>query len=296
MTLSTLLMLGSILAAVGLVFFAMRTSIDRFAPRIQAEMAKHDGSNRIDAARSAAVRMTAHAISGRLRPKLTQGLQRTILQLGSPPGMTPEVIIAGRITNAAVFGFCLGLLALLAGRFLLVPVFVAAGALVGWLTAVLWLRSQLNKRQKAILRSLPYELDLLTLAVEAGLDFIGGLQKVVERGQPGPLRDELNLVLRSIRLGRSRSEALQQMAQRVDLPPVRAWVRALVQADRMGTPLGGILRMQAERLRERRAQAAEKAANEAPVKLLFPLIFFIFPTVFLVLFGPIVFRIFFVGL
>ena len=142
---------------------------------------------------------------------------------------------------------------------------------------------------------LPYETDLLTLAVEAGLDFVGGLHKVVEKGREGPLVNRLHMVLRSIRLGRSRSEALTQMAERVDLPPVRAWVE-LVKADRMGTPLGRILRMQADRLRERRAQAAEKAANEAPVKLLFPLIFFIFPTVFLVLFGPIVFRIFFVGL
>jgi tight adherence protein C len=296
MTLSTLMMIGSIGAAIALAYLVLRGSIQRFAPRIQDEMAKHGGANRVDAARSAAVRVTAHAISGRLNDKMSSGLKQQIAQLGSPKGMTPEVIIAGRITTGAVFGLGFVLLAVIAGRFTLLPFFLLAGAGLGWLVAVLWFRRMLVGRQKQILRSLPYELDLLTLAVEAGLDFVGGLHKVVEKGRPGPLRDELNLVLRAIRLGRSRSEALSQMAERVDLPPVRAWVRALVQADRMGTPLGRILRMQADRLRERRAQAAEKAANEAPVKLLFPLIFFIFPTVFLVLFGPIVFRIFFVGL
>ena len=296
MTLSALLMAGSILAAMGLVFMILRSTIERYGPRIQDEMAKQGDSNRVAAARSAAVRVTANAISGRLGDKQNEKLRDQIIQLGSPAGMTPEVIIAGRITSAAAFGFCFGLLAIIAGRFTIVPFLAFIGAAMGWLVAMSWFRRQLTDRRQSILRSLPYELDLLTLAVEAGLDFVGGLHKVVEKGRPGPLRDELNLVLRAIRLGRSRSEALQQMAERVDLPPVRAWVRALVQADRMGTPLGGILRMQADRLRERRAQAAEKAANEAPVKLLFPLIFFIFPTVFMVLFGPIVFRIFFVGL
>jgi tight adherence protein C len=87
-----------------------------------------------------------------------------------------------------------------------------------------------------------------------------------------------------------------EMAERVQVPAVRSWVRTLVQADRMGTPLGRVLRLQSERLRQRRSQDAERRANEAPVKMLFPLLFFIFPTVFLILFGPIVFRLFFVGL
>jgi tight adherence protein C len=296
MTISNLLMLGSILAAMAVAFLVLRGFIERFAPRIQDEMAKHGERNKIQAARSAAVRLTAHALSGRINDKHSDRLRGQIVQLGSPQGMTPEVLIAGRMTSAAAFGVSFLLLALLAGQLGLAPVFLILGMALGWLIALFWFRQQLTDRRRAILRALPYELDLLTLAVEAGLDFVGGLHKVVEKGRDGPLKDELNLVLRAIRLGRSRSEALSQMADRVDLPPVRAWVRALVQADRMGTPLGRILRMQADRLRERRAQAAEKAANEAPVKLLFPLIFFIFPTVFLVLFGPIVFRIFFVGL
>ena len=296
MTLSTLLMFGSIAAAMVVVFLLLRGLIEQYAPRIRDEMAKHSDSSRVHAARSAAVRLTAYALAGRLRPQTDERLRQQIVQLGSPMGMTPEVIMAGRVTTAAAFGVALLLLALVAGNLALAPLFFAFGAMIGWLIALYWFRQQLSVRRRAILRALPYELDLLTLAVEAGLDFVGGLHKVVEKGREGPLRDELHMVLRSIRLGRSRSEALTQMAERVDLPPVRAWVRALVQADRMGTPLGRILRMQADRLRERRAQAAEKAANEAPVRLLFPLIFFIFPTVFLVLFGPIVFRIFFVGL
>ena len=296
MNVSTLLMLGSIAAAFAVAFIVLRGVIEQFAPRIKDEMAKQGHDNRIDAARSALIRLTAFAISGRLNSQTDENIRKQIVQLGSPQGMTPEIIIAGRITTAVGFGLAFLILALVSGNLILTPVLFVVGSLIGWLVALYWFRQQLNIRRRAILRALPYELDLLTLAVEAGLDFVGGLHKVVEKGREGPLRDELNLVLRSIRLGRSRSEALSQMAERVNLAPVRAWVRALVQADRMGTPLGRILRMQADRLRERRAQAAEKAANEAPVKLLFPLIFFIFPTVFLVLFGPIVFRIFFVGL
>jgi tight adherence protein C len=291
-----LLLIAAVLAAVGTVFLLTREWANRLLPRFEEELAKETERSKLKAAQSAAVRLTARRLVGRLKPGTTSNLAQQIVQLGSPAGMTPEVIVAGRLTSAAAFAIALAAIPLLRGAFLQLPLALAAGGAVGWLVATLWFRNQVKGRANTIMRTLPYELDLLTLAVEAGLDFVGGLQKVVERGRDGPLKDELVMVLRSIRLGRTRAEALQEMSDRLDLAPVRSWVRALVQADRMGTPLGKILRMQSERLRERRGQMAEQRAQEAPVKMLFPLIFFIFPTVFLVLFGPIVFRILFVGL
>ena len=139
---------------------------------------------------------------------------------------------------------------------------------------------------------MPYGIDLLTLAVEAGLDFTAALAKVVEKGPKGPLAEELSLAIRELRMGKTREDALRQLARRVDLPPLTSFVQALVQADRMGTPLGRVLRVLSTQMRVERTQRAEKLAHEAPVKLVLPLVFFIFPTLFLVLFGPIGYQFF----
>jgi tight adherence protein C len=153
-----------------------------------------------------------------------------------------------------------------------------------------WLRDQVIKRHLLITRALPYNLDLLTLSVEAGLDFTAALAKVVERGRKGPLLDELALVLRQLKMGKTRAESLKMMVERVNLSALTTFVGALIQADKMGTPLGKVLRIQSAQLRVERSQRAEKLAGEAPVKMLGPLIFCIMPTVFLVLFGPVIFQ------
>ena len=144
----------------------------------------------------------------------------------------------------------------------------------------------MRARHRAIARALPYGLDLLTLSVEAGLDFPAALAKVVDKGHSGPLAEELFVVLKELKLGKTREEALRNLARRVDLPALTSFVQALVHADRMGTPLGKVLRILSTQLRIERSQRAEKLANEAPVKLLLPLVLFIFPTLFLMLFGP----------
>jgi tight adherence protein C len=159
-------------------------------------------------------------------------------------------------------------------------------ALAGAGYPLLWLRDRVRARHRAIARALPYGLDLLTLSVEAGLDFPAALAKVVDKGRSGPLADELSVVLKELRLGKTREEALRNLARRVDLPALTSFVQALVHADRMGTPLGKVLRILSTQLRIERSQRAEKLANEAPVKLLLPLVLFIFPTLFLMLFGP----------
>jgi tight adherence protein C len=117
----------------------------------------------------------------------------------------------------------------------------------------------------------------------------------VEKGRKGPLADELSITIRELKLGRTREEALQGLALRTGLPMLTSFVHALIQADRMGTPLGKVLRVLATQMRIDRTQRAERLANEAPVKLLLPLIGFIFPTIFLMLFGPIAYQIYFGG-
>jgi len=213
-------------------------------------------------------------------------LRLRIVRAGDPADLLPEELLwlscLGGIVGGA-FGILLA--AALGTAVALLPCAITGAALPH-----LRLREAIKGRQLRIVRELPFALDLLTLSVEAGLDFAGALGKVVEKGRPGPLRDELGLVLRCLRMGRTREEALLEVIPRVDLPVMTSVVTSLVQADRMGTSLGKTLRILSGQLRADRTQRAEKLAGEAPVKMLFPLIAFIFPTVFLVLFGPIVFA------
>jgi tight adherence protein C len=168
--------------------------------------------------------------------------------------------------------------------------FCAAGLL--WLFAYpgFWLHKALATRHRSIQKSLPFLLDLLTLSVEAGMDFMTALQRCVERRRVDALSEELIRVIRGIRLGKTRREALKEMSARVDLASLRSVVHSLVQADELGVSIGYILRIQSDQIRQRRFERAEKLANEAPVKMLFPLMFFIFPAVFLILLGPVIFR------
>jgi tight adherence protein C len=154
----------------------------------------------------------------------------------------------------------------------------------------MWLRSALEIRHRSMRKALPFVLDLLTLSVEAGMDFMTSLQRNVERRVMDPLGEELLRVIREIQIGKTRREALRDMGRRVDLLDVRTVINALVQADELGVSIGSVLRIQADQSRQRRFERAEKLANEAPVKMLFPLLFFIFPSVFIILLGPIVAR------
>lgn len=158
-----------------------------------------------------------------------------------------------------------------------------------------WLRYSVKVRHKKIERALPFVLDLLTLAVESGLDFMSGLSRIIEHREVDPLGEELIRVFREIQVGRSRKEALRNMSDRVDHTDIRSLTSALIQADELGTGIGHALRIQAEQVRNKRFQRAEKMGNEAPVKLLFPLVAFIFPSVLLVLLGPLLLQIFSMG-
>ncbi len=220
-------------------------------------------------------------------PSCETKTRRKLITAGEPSQLKPEEVMAMQELGFAL-GLIFGIIILdFAGSSLLyAPIF----GLIGLWYPQQWLNDLIGKRHFAITRALPYNLDLLTLSVEAGLDFTGALNKVVEKGKGGPLRDEFLLVIKQLKMGKTREEALKSLIARVDLPALTSFVSALIQADRMGTSLGKVLRIQSTQLRIERTQRAEKLANEAPVKMLFPLIACIFPTVFLVLFGPIIFA------
>ena len=145
--------------------------------------------------------------------------------------------------------------------------------------------SRARSRRERVRSELPDALDLLAVSVEAGLGFDGAIAKLTEH-LPGALTEEFGLALGEMRIGASRAEALKKMSQRVDAPELAAFVRAIIQADQLGISLGRILRVQAADTRLRRQAAAEERAMKAPVKMLFPTVIFIFPSMFLVILGP----------
>ena len=165
--------------------------------------------------------------------------------------------------------------------------FVGVVAALGYVYPRIWLKDSLKKRQKLIVRALPTYLDFLTMGVEAGLNMAGAIGQAVAKGPAGPLKNEFALVLRDLRSGLTRSDALRRMDERVRVPQVSSFVSAVVQAERLGASLGSTFRFQAEQRRVERFQIAEKLAMEAPVKLIFPLVVFIFPVTFVVLMFPI---------
>jgi tight adherence protein C len=166
----------------------------------------------------------------------------------------------------------------------------AFGVLLAYSYPLMWLRGTLKRRHLAILRALPFVLDLLTLSVEAGMDFMSALQRNCERRKLDPLNEELIRMTREIQVGLPRRVALRNMAERVRQPDLKGVAHALIQADELGVSIGSILRIQSDQLRGRRFDRAEKMANEAPVKMLGPLMLCIFPAVFVVLLGPIVMQ------
>lgn len=189
------------------------------------------------------------------------------------------------------FGFAFSLLNLHnINPTMILATILGVGALV--LYPDIWLRGAVQRRHKIIQRGLPFTLDLLTLCVEAGLDFMSALSRIIERRQLDALSEEMLQVFHAIKLGRTRRQALREMSSRVNLPDLTTVVNALVQADELGVSLGSILRIQSDQLRTKRFQRAETLANQAPTKLLFPLIFFIFPAVFIILLGPIIVQMF----
>lgn len=162
--------------------------------------------------------------------------------------------------------------------------------MVGFFLPELWLKDVRKRRTREIISALPIYLDFITMAVEAGLNLSGALAQGIEKGPKGALQTEFNVVLRDVRSGLTRAEALRRMSDRVDVTEITGFVSSIIQAEKLGSSMAAVLRAQSEQRRNERFQRAEKAAMEAPVKLVFPLVVFIFPVTFVVLMFPIVVK------
>jgi tight adherence protein C len=160
----------------------------------------------------------------------------------------------------------------------------------GYFAPDLLLRSNAQKRRDAVQQELPNALDQMLISVQAGLGFEAAMARAAQNGT-GPLADEFIRTLQDIQVGRSRKEAYLSMSDRVDVPDLRSFIRSIVQADAYGIAIAKVLKSQAQEMRLKRRQRAEEHAMKIPVKILFPLIFFIFPTLFIILLGPAVMNI-----
>jgi tight adherence protein C len=212
-------------------------------------------------------------------------LQRQLDYAGNPPGWPVERVVPVKgLTLAAgvVFGAALGsVFAGMAGAVVGVP----AGAVLGLLTPDLLVYNAGLKRQQEVLLSLPDVLDTLVISVEAGLGFDAAMAQVGQNGK-GPLAREMVRVLQEMQIGKSRPDALRALARRTTVPDLRTFVTAVVQAGELGVPVAGVLREHAREMRIRRRQRAEEAAQKVPIKILFPVLFCLFPALFVVILGP----------
>jgi tight adherence protein C len=234
------------------------------------------------------VRILAFYVSENLSVDYLERISKKLQISGLSYIMTAEQYFAIRLISTI---FSVGL-SIVCGLLLdaLVVNYLVLAAVFGYFLPVLTLNDLRKKRQALIVKSLPVYLDYLTMSIEAGLNMTGALSQAVDRGPVGPLRIELEKVIRDMRAGMSRAQSFRNMALRVQITEVNSLVSALAQAEKTGASLGKTLRIQSDQRRVERFQRAEKKALEAPVKLVFPLIIFIFPVTFMILAFPIAMK------
>jgi tight adherence protein C len=219
-------------------------------------------------------------------PKKLSSTERRLAMAGNPYDLRTvdflglKVVVAG-----AIAGILILVLGLLMGNMGFGMIASIAGGALGFFAPDFWLTRRIKKRRKLILLAVPDTLDLLTISVKAGLGFDAALGKVVEKSK-GPLSDEFRRALAEIRVGKTRREALRDMVGRTDVPALSNFIGAIIQAEQLGVSISKVLQVQSEQLRIERRQRAEEAAAKAPIKMMFPLVGCIFPSMFIVILGP----------
>ncbi|NJM09657.1 MAG: type II secretion system F family protein [Bdellovibrionaceae bacterium] len=166
-------------------------------------------------------------------------------------------------------------------------------ALVGWNFPSLYCSTQRGKRYTAVVVDLPFFIDLMALSTEAGLDFMGSLQRIIEKAEDGVLAEEIRIVLKDLKLGSSRREAMTRLAERLDIPEITSFVAVVRDAEETGAPISQVLKDQSIQMRLERFVRAEKAGAKASQAMLIPLMFLILPAVFLMVFAPVVLQFFY---
>jgi tight adherence protein C len=191
----------------------------------------------------------------------------------------------GAIVGGIIFFVLFVVVGLLGFPLFIRVVMVPIGAIFGFIVPEFWLGRKVRARQHAILLMIPDALDLLTISVRAGLGFDAALGKVVEKLH-GPLTDELRRALAEVRVGKARRDALRDIVPRTEVVPLTNFIGAIIQAEQLGVSISKVLQVQSEQLRIERRQRAEEMAAKAPIKMLFPLVGCIFPSLFIVILGP----------
>jgi tight adherence protein C len=235
---------------------------------------------------------TALGLAHRFTPAgAREAIRRKLTMAGSPFGWDPDRVLVAKVGCLTV-GMLLGLLFVAVFSFALplrILGFLAIAALGYWLPNIV-LTNAVQRRQAELRSSLADSIDLLTICVEAGLGFDAAMAHV-SKNTTGPLADEFYRTLQEVQLGRSRNEAMRNLAERSNVPELRAFVLAMVQADVFGVSVANVLRVQAKDMRMKRRQLAEERAMKVPIKVLFPVLFCIFPALFVVILGPAIMRI-----
>ena len=229
------------------------------------------------------------AIAPRLKGGIsTDDLRREILAAGMYR-LTPTALLGYRVLGGIGLGL-FGALLFAGKSFPLYVLGVFVCAVAGWTLPLTLVRRRATDRLQKIDRALPDLIDLLVVTVEAGIGLGASLQLATSRME-GPLADELRLAMHEQRMGRSLGDALSAMLVRADTPGMRSFVRSITQGETLGVAIGTIMRNLAEEMRKRRRSAAEEQAQKAPVKMLFPLVFLILPSLLVVILGPAIFTI-----
>ena len=213
-------------------------------------------------------------------------LRRNLQIAGNPNGMQPADFIGMRVLSSLLMGGLVTFLLIISHQS---PTLLIAGGVIffmmGFMLPIYWLGGKMKKRRKLVFRSLPDAIDLLTISVEAGLGFDQALTRVSEKWDNDLCR-EFKRVLSEVRVGKPQREALRDMATRCDVPDLSVFVASIVQAQQLGVSMSRVLRIQADQMRIRRRQIAEEMAHKAPIKMLFPMVFLIFPAMYIVILGP----------
>jgi tight adherence protein C len=218
-------------------------------------------------------------------PRRMLNMDKRLSLAGNPGGLRSADFVAVRVAIAALSAIVAFLLGLVRGDIALAIILIVPGLGLGYMLPEMWLTRRIKRRQHLVLRAIPDTLDLLTISVRAGLSFDGALGKVVEKTS-GPLADEFRRALAEVRVGKVRRDALRDIVARTEVQPLSNFIGAIVQAEQLGVPIARVLQVQSEQLRIERRQRAEEMANKAPIKMLFPLVGCIFPSMFIVILGP----------
>ncbi len=226
--------------------------------------------------------------SGFTPQKVLEDTTRKLEIAGNPGRIDAATFLASRFVVAIFFGGIILLVGLFSpNRWPLAQTLLVAllFTVIGFFFPQLWLQSRINARQKEIRKAMPDALDLLTICVEAGLGFEAAMSKVSEKWQ-NQLSLALLRAIREIQLGKARRDAMRDMADRVGIPEMTSFVAAIIQSEILGVSLAKVLRIQSDQMRVRRRQLAEEQAHQAPVKMILPLAFLIFPSIFIILLTP----------